>query len=75
MKVSDSPQAWFWPRVAEHRGVCQPRQHLGQMEPAIEVVPRRGGVASGMIALLVGLTAPNRGALDVGQYPIDLGML
>ncbi len=71
MKVSDSPQAWFWPRVAEHRGVYQPRQHLGQMEPAVEVVPRRGGVASGMTALLVGLTAPNRGALDVGQYPID----
>ena len=71
MKASDNPQAWFWPRIAEHRGVNQPLQHCGQIEPAIEVVRRRDGVASGIIAPLDGRIVPTRGALDVGQYPID----
>lgn len=71
MKVSDNSQTCSGQGLQSNRGVHQPRQHRSQMEPAIEVVPRRAGVGSGMIALLDGVIAPTRGALDVGQYPLD----
>jgi len=71
MKVSDNPQAWLRPRIAKYRGAHRPRQHRGQMEPAIEVIPRRGGVAASMITQLDGLMALARGTIEVGQHPLD----
>lgn len=60
----------FWPGAARHRSVHQPRQHHGQMEPAVDTVRGHGAVGLGMIVLLDGLTAPTRGALGVDQFPI-----
>ncbi len=71
MKGFDKPQAWLRPRIAEYPGVYQPRQRRGQMDPAVEVMPRRGGVAWGRFALLGGLIAPARGAIGGDQYFID----
>lgn len=70
MKVSESSQVRFRPKIAERRGENQPHLHRSHMKPAVDMVPGRSGlVASGMIALSDSVTGPAPGALDVGRHP------